>query len=110
MDVQGVSLSTTCSVDVHWLSFSQPTTAFLNAGMPDCPASSQSGNGMNKNVDAGNQSGFGILRYRTENQDAGVPMPAASTSMPMPSYIYYALTLLNQFAVAVYLLTYVGAL
>ncbi len=28
----------------------------------------------------------GMLRYRTEIQDAGMPMPAASTSMPMPSY------------------------
>jgi hypothetical protein len=26
---------------------------FLNAGMSDCPASSQSGTGMNKNSDAG---------------------------------------------------------
>jgi hypothetical protein len=34
----------------------------------------------------GTHSGTGMLRYRTEIQDAGMPMPAASTSMPMPSY------------------------
>jgi hypothetical protein len=27
-----------------------------------------------------------MLRYRTEMLDAGIPMPAASPSMPMPSY------------------------
>jgi hypothetical protein len=83
MDVQGVSLSTTCSLNVHWVSLSPPTTAFLNAGMSDCPASSQSGTGMNKNSDAR------MLRYRTEIQEAGMPMPAALTSMPMPSYGMY---------------------
>jgi hypothetical protein len=31
-------------------------------------------------------SGIGMLRYRTDIQDAGMPMPAASTSMPMPNY------------------------
>jgi hypothetical protein len=41
-----------------------------------------------------NQSGTGMLRYRTEKQDAGMPMPAASTSMAMPNYIYCVLTLL----------------
>jgi hypothetical protein len=51
--VQGVSLSTTCSLDVHWVSLlASTTTAFLNAGMSDCPASSQSGTGINKNSDA----------------------------------------------------------
>jgi hypothetical protein len=44
MDVKGVSLSTTCSFYVHWVSLSPPTiTAVLNAGMSDYPASSQSG-------------------------------------------------------------------
>ncbi len=33
----------------------------------------------------GTQSGTGMLRYRTEIQDAGMPM--ASTSMTMPSYV-----------------------
>ncbi len=40
--------------------------------MPDPPASGQPSPGM--------------LRYRTEMQDAGIPMPAASASMPIPSY------------------------
>jgi hypothetical protein len=31
----------------------QGVTLFLNAGMSDCPAITQSGTGMNKNVDAG---------------------------------------------------------
>jgi hypothetical protein len=36
------------------VSLSPPTTtAFLNTGMSDCPASTQSGTGMNKNSDAG---------------------------------------------------------
>ncbi len=47
--------------------------------MPDCPASGQSGTGMNKDANAGtspvpdkgNHSGTGILRYRTEMSDVG---------------------------------------
>ena len=31
----------------------------------------------------------GMLRYRTEIQDTGMPMPAALTSMPMASYVGY---------------------
>jgi hypothetical protein len=40
----------------------------------------------------GIQSGTGMLRYRTEMLDNGIPMPAALDSMPMPRYdnhIYY---------------------
>jgi hypothetical protein len=41
-------------LDVHWVSLSlPPTTAFENTGMSECPASSQSGTGMNKNSNAG---------------------------------------------------------
>jgi hypothetical protein len=46
-------------ITFHFLQFGRalgiPFTAtpFLNAGMSDCPASSQSGTGMNKNADAG---------------------------------------------------------
>jgi len=63
--------------------------------MSNCPASNQSGTGMNKNAgarepvryrDKRTQSGTGMLLYRTEIQDAGMPMPAASASLPMPSY------------------------
>jgi hypothetical protein len=83
-------------MDVQGVSISPPTIkAFLNVGMSDSPTSSQSGTGMNKNYDAANQSGTGMLRYRSEKLDAGMPMPAASTSMPMSSYIYYVLTLLH---------------
>jgi hypothetical protein len=59
MDTQGVSLSSPCSLDVHWVSLSLPPTnnSFLNARMSDCTASSQAGTGMNKNSDAG-------MRYR----------------------------------------------
>jgi hypothetical protein len=32
------------------------------------------------------QPSTGMLRFRTEIQDAGMPMLAASASMPMPSY------------------------
>jgi hypothetical protein len=35
------------------------------------------------------QSGTGMLRYWTEKMNAGMPMPAALTSMPMPSYDLY---------------------
>ncbi len=33
------------------------------------------------------QSGTGMLRYRTEIMDAGIPMPVASASMTMPNYV-----------------------
>jgi hypothetical protein len=48
----------------------------INAEMSDCPASYQSGTGMNKNDDAGTSPA----------QDVGMPMPEASASMPIPSY------------------------
>ncbi len=37
----------------------------------------------------GTQSGTEILRYRIEMSDTGIPMPASSASMPMPSYDSY---------------------
>ncbi len=69
-------------------------TPFLNARMSDCLASSQSGIQMNKNAvvepvryrNKGTQSDTLMLQYWTEVQDAGMPMPVASTSMLMPSY------------------------
>jgi hypothetical protein len=39
------------------------------------------------------QSGTRMLRYRTEIQDAGVPMPVASAWMPMPSYAKFIVIL-----------------
>ena len=38
----------------------------------------------------GTQSGTGMLPYWTEIQDAGMPMPAALTSSPMPSYAHWS--------------------
>jgi hypothetical protein len=32
------------------------------------------------------QSGISLVRYRNEIMDAGIPMPALLSSMPMPSY------------------------
>jgi hypothetical protein len=50
-----------------------------NAGMPDCPASGQSGTGLKK-LTMPEQ-----VQYRTKIRDAGMPMPALVSSMPMPS-------------------------
>jgi hypothetical protein len=50
--------------------------------MPDFDG--QSGTRMNKNANGGPSPVTGMLRYRTEIQDAG--MPAASAFMPMPNY------------------------
>jgi hypothetical protein len=62
--------------------------------MPDCPASDQSGTGMKKLIMPGmiwyrtkpRQSGIFLVQYRTEIIDAGMPMLALVSSMPMPSY------------------------
>jgi hypothetical protein len=35
------------------------------------------------------QSGIFLVRYQTKIRDAGMPMPALVSSMPMPSYGYY---------------------
>ncbi len=66
----------------------------INAGMPDCPASEQSGTGMKKLTMPGQvryrtkprQSGICLVWYRTEIINAGMPMPALVSWMPMPSY------------------------
>jgi hypothetical protein len=42
----------------------------------------------------GDQSGSGMLRYRTELQDARMPIVMASTSIPMPSYAQCPYTVL----------------
>ena len=63
--------------------------------MQDCPASGQSGTEINKNNDSGTsplpekgtQSVTGMLRHQTEISDAGMPMPAALASMPMPAML-----------------------
>jgi hypothetical protein len=66
--------------------------------MPDCPASDQSGTGLKKLTMTGivqyrtkpKQSGIFLVQYRTEIIDAGMPMPAFVSSMPMPSYGVYS--------------------
>ncbi len=52
MDMQCVSLSTTCSLDTGY-PFLHHQHQQLDVYRMDCPASSKSGTGMNKNADAG---------------------------------------------------------
>jgi hypothetical protein len=54
VDVQDVSHSIACCVDIQVVSVTLFTfeKSFLNAGMPDCPASGQSVTRMSKNADA----------------------------------------------------------
>ncbi len=62
--------------------------------MLDCTASDQSGTRMKKLTMSGQvryrtkprQYGIFLVRYRTEIIDAGMPMPALVSRMPMPSY------------------------
>ncbi len=62
--------------------------------MPDRPASSQSGTRLKKLTMPEQvwyrtkltQSGIFLVRYQTKIRDAGIPMPAFVSSMPMPSY------------------------
>ncbi len=66
--------------------------------MPDCPASGQSGTGLKKLTMLKQvryrtkltQSGIFLVQYLTKIRDAGMPMPALVSSMPMPSYGYPA--------------------
>ncbi len=70
------------------------TFVCINAGMADCPASNQSGIGMKKLTMPGQvryqtkprQSGIFLVRYKTEIIDAGMPMLALLSCMPIPSY------------------------
>ncbi len=74
------------NINVHW--------HIYRNGMPDCPASSQSGTGLKKLTmpkpvryrNKLTQSGIFLVRYRTQIRDAGMPTPALVSSMPMPSY------------------------
>jgi hypothetical protein len=81
-----------------------------------CPASGQSGTGLKKTNDAGtglvpDYAGTGLVpdyadtvwhflvQFRTKIRDAGMPMPALVSSMPMPTYAYlymYILYLTDQ--------------
>ncbi len=63
--------------------------------MPDCPASGQSGTGLKKLMMPKpvrfrtklTQSGIFLVRYRTKIRDAGMPMLALVSLMPMPNYV-----------------------
>jgi hypothetical protein len=63
---------------------------YRNDGIPDCPACSQPGTGLKKTKDRYwtklTQSGIFLVWYWTKIRDAGMPMPALVSSMPMPSY------------------------
>jgi hypothetical protein len=67
---------------------------YRNAGMPDQTASSQSDTGLKKLTIPEKvqyrtkltQSNIFLVRYWTKIWDAGMPMPALVSSMPMPSY------------------------
>ncbi len=64
-------------------------TPFLNAGMSGCPVPKWTKMPMPELAQYRNeraQSGAGMLQCRSKTRDAGMTMPAASTSMPMPSY------------------------
>ncbi len=77
MDVQGVPISTTSSVNVQGVSHFTPAVwtcrvyVFIAAGMPDCPASGQSGTGMNNNADAGNNPVPGQREIPVPDWDTG---------------------------------------
>jgi hypothetical protein len=84
MDVQGISLSTTCSLDVHWVTTKTSSMdvqgTFLNAGMSNYPASNQSDRNEKKMLMPE------PVRYRNApltdcDTDAGMPMPVASSLM-----------------------------
>jgi hypothetical protein len=66
--------------------------------MPDRLASGQSGTGLKKLTMPEQvwyrtkltQSSIFLVQYRTKIWDAGMPMPALVSSMPMPSYAFQA--------------------
>ncbi len=105
------ALSTTCNLDVHWVSLSQPPKpavwmcrVYRFLKMPECrtvrhpvsPVPEWTKMLMPEPFQYRNkrtQSGTGMLRYRTEIQDAGMPIPAASTSMPMPCYAFHTVSI-----------------
>jgi hypothetical protein len=115
VDVQGVPVSPTSSVNLQVVSQSIVCNAevrgvgFISARMSDCLAS---GTEINKTLmpepvpyrDRRIQSGTGILRYRTELQDARMQMPVASASMPMHSYVGYSTVVQYNFSCAIFTL------
>jgi hypothetical protein len=81
MDVQSVSLSTICSLDVHWVSLHNyfdvqgvPFSKCRNAGLSGIQSVR---NRNEQKCRCRNQSGTGMLRYGTEIYSALIPIPAA---------------------------------
>jgi hypothetical protein len=78
-------------ITFHYLRFAVWVYFLINAGMSDCPEWIKI-TPMPESVqyrDKRTQSGTGKLRYRTEIQDAGMSIQAASASMPVPSYGFF---------------------
>jgi hypothetical protein len=72
---------------------------YRNSGMPDRPASGQSGTGLKK-ITMPEQAWYRtrltqfrifLVRYQTKIRHAGMLMPALVSSKPMPSYAYEAM-------------------
>ncbi len=60
----------------------QRTVPLRNFLMPECRGLTVTGIRLP-------QPGAGMLRYRTEMLDAGIPSPAASASVPMPRNVFH---------------------
>ncbi len=96
MDVQGVTPPTaiwTFMVSIHYTGINERAgckhfhllTVFVNL---DCPVPESKRMQIAEPAryrNKGTQSSIRMLRYQTEMSDAGMPMPAASALMPMPS-------------------------
>ncbi len=77
-------LSYAAPCELHYSQTELPSLLVPLCNFAKCRNARLSGTGI-----SAPQSGTGMLRYRTEMLDAGIPMPAASASMPMPSYGKY---------------------
>ena len=102
LSVQGVSLSTTCSLDVHWVSLSQETSSvdvqgtFLNGKMSDIQSVRPKWKKMLMPEPVRYRNKRAPVRYRNAHltdwdTDAGMPMPVASSLMPLaPAFRHLA--------------------
>ncbi len=88
-----VACSCQCCISCQcFMSMSMSIDIYIE--MPDCLASGQSGTGLKKLTMPKpvwyrtklRQSGIFLVRYWTKIRDAGMPMPALVSSIPMPSY------------------------
>ena len=74
-------LSYAASCELRYTLISLPTVL-----VPLCNFLKSRNAGLSGTGIRGHQSGAGMLQYRTEMLDAGIPMPAALAQMPKPSY------------------------